>query len=133
MNAINDIISGKKVQKAVSCPEVSQGLLCVVWSEGNGSWLCVMGGCVCVGGVGVCVCVWQFQGSQPGVFFPIGHSVLLPWIQTSLSTKKQKMFTIYPFCIRRATSVPLGKRYKIRIASRENVDNQTPCNTNFTH
>ena len=28
---------------------------------------------------------------------------------------------------------PARERNKIRIASRENVDNQTPRNTNFTH
>ena len=28
---------------------------------------------------------------------------------------------------------PAMERHKIRIASRENVDNQTPRNTNFTH
>ena len=28
---------------------------------------------------------------------------------------------------------PARERHKIRIASRENVDNQAPCNTNFTH
>ena len=28
---------------------------------------------------------------------------------------------------------PARERHKIRIASRENVDNQTPRNTNFTH
>ena len=28
---------------------------------------------------------------------------------------------------------PARERQKIRIASRENVDNQTPRNTNFTH
>ena len=28
---------------------------------------------------------------------------------------------------------PARERHKIRIASRENVDNQAPCNTTFTH
>ena len=28
---------------------------------------------------------------------------------------------------------PAGERHKICIASWENVDNQAPCNTNFTH
>ena len=28
---------------------------------------------------------------------------------------------------------PARERHKIRIASQENVDNQTPRNTNFTH
>ena len=34
------------------------------------------------------------KGSQPGVFMSIGHSVLLPWIQTSLSKKIWNCFQL---------------------------------------
>ena len=42
---------------------------------------------------------------------------------------------ILPFRIRHATMYqrPARERHKIRIALRENVDNQAPRNTNFTH
>ena len=44
-----------------------------------------------------------------------------------------RLVIILPFPIRRATSVPLAKGTKFALHHRENVDNQMPRNTNFTH
>ena len=55
----------------------------------------------------------MFQGTQKSQFyFSRGNSPV------SYSERHQR---------------PARERHKIRIASRENVDNQTPRNTNFAH
>ena len=80
------------------------------------------------------------QGQSPGGG-PGGSALGSSWVLASVKCPERlswKYFffnqpTILSFCIRRATSVPLGKGTKIRIASRETVDTQAPRNTNFTH
>ena len=53
------------------------------------------------------------------------------------SSKEQILFRVYfynwPVSHSARHQRPARERHRIRIASRENVDNQAPRNTNFTH
>ena len=68
----------------------------------------------------------------------INHIYHTSWI--GQDEKKNVMMSVLPlFCFNRPVlhsarhQRPARERHKIRNASRENVDNQAPRNTNFTH